>query len=429
MASFRYLRSIFKYPEKAEDPSGSMRSSKNKTMNPSSPSTTTSKSGGANSAAAAAAAQQRQPIWQQRLFYLQQQASGNTETSTPPPAYQLKIVPVGIGETVKESSVPPTGRNTTRQPQTPHTPHTPHTITINTPLSTNTSNTTPSSSSPKAAPSASVSQKKHHQKPPCQTYTRQIQLTYPQFDVLNSPQYTSQLSLKLHTRKHNYILVFPRLSSGVSLMQKIRVEVRPFTDSIQVLDATGALLCHFRNEKRGFSMFANLGVTPLLGVYFLFSNSGGNGGNSAGCVKWIKGNEFCLMQREFKLQMVQFFDLRRWMDAKRKMAKKKAVVVVYGISTVLPAEIVINMFKSLGKLVSFQFAPSGKLTRFHVLYLQYSIHVDVAAVVKSINAMSGGITTEIRQSLLVNHKSQAPSKKVNSYKKNKLIANSAAYKT
>ena len=76
--------------------------------------------------------------------------------------------------------------------------------------------------------------------------------------------------------------------------------------------------------------------------------------------------------------------------AAHKEVKKRLVQVqIYGISSIIPPDILVPYFKSLGELTSYSFAPVGKRTRFHVVSLKYFISKDKSEITSKIDSNLG----------------------------------------
>ncbi|CCG21270.1 hypothetical protein CORT_0A08860 [Candida orthopsilosis Co 90-125] len=220
------------------------------------------------------------------------------------------------------------------------------------------------------------------------SYTRNIIITRRLLDVMfpmnrlpNSdcpPFRKSQWQLVLNPRWTEYVLIYARLEYGLSILTQLINELKPYIDYYHILDLNQGILLHFKNMRYQYWILHL--VNPVIGIQLVMS--------SPTWFHTVTNYDIISASREYNLQMVKYEKLPL-------TRVQRQVIKVYGISSFVPKKLLIEEFRKLGKLISFNFAPTGPLTRFHVVKLQYSKEDDKERISEEIKKNVGDMKCKL----------------------------------
>lgn len=184
------------------------------------------------------------------------------------------------------------------------------------------------------------------------TITKTVHIRVPLLDVFQEPKFHDyHWKLKLLPQWQTYLLIYVCLTNGDSLITQLYQDIKEFIDYYQKLDEV-AILIHSSNQSFHYSMLKY--CSPIFVINMVISNS-----------KWLYLINNYMMTSVFKemnLQMVKYYNF----------GFPRVVLSVFGIPALVNKQELISFFEKLGKLISIKFAPIGKLTKFHVISLQFS---------------------------------------------------------
>ncbi|KAI5960533.1 hypothetical protein KGF57_001929 [Candida theae] len=200
-------------------------------------------------------------------------------------------------------------------------------------------------------------------------YTRNIAITRHLLDVSTysnqstatdtSQCATAQWQLKLSPNWTEYVLVYLRLEYGTLILAQLSEELDPYIDFYQVLGHYQGIVVHFKDQKYQYWFLQQ--VNRVIGIQLVLSSP-----------EWlysVTNHEIINAFKEYSFQLVKY-------KKPQLMKRQKQVISLYGIPSFIPKRSLIEIFRQLGELISFRFAPTGPSTRFHVVKLQYAQRED-----------------------------------------------------
>lgn len=191
-----------------------------------------------------------------------------------------------------------------------------------------------------------------------------IHTTIPIYDMFKLPKYKScSWKLEILPQFRVYLLIYVRLENGQYLLNQLIKDINSYIDYYQELDQS-AILIHFKHPSFHYSMLKL--TAPIFGIQMIVTNG-----------EWLYlVHNYNLIKAfaEMNLQLTKYIPLNY----------PRIIIKVLGIPTKIHQFLLIKFFESIEKLVSYRFAPVGKTTKFHVVYLQYSRFLNTSEIVKKI---------------------------------------------
>ncbi|KAI5959005.1 uncharacterized protein KGF55_005659 [Candida pseudojiufengensis] len=191
----------------------------------------------------------------------------------------------------------------------------------------------------------------------------------------------------------------PIFSNNIKLKNQIQL--------IIVLMGGQAILLHFKDEKMSFS-FMKLN-SLIFGIRLIISIPKENlknlniqieitnfppihfkNGNEVFKVLTFENFEIIKFLKEYNLQILKInnnnfkFNL---LPLNFEKIYPRFYITIYGISSLIPKQNLISIFRRLGDLISFSFAPVGLLTKYHIINLQYSRFINKFNLIYNINSI------------------------------------------
>ncbi|RCK67313.1 hypothetical protein Cantr_03112 [Candida viswanathii] len=214
-----------------------------------------------------------------------------------------------------------------------------------------------------------------------QPVTKTIHTTIPTFDMFQSPKFkTCTWPLRLLPQYKVYLLIYVRLENGQELLNQLYRDIHSCIDYYQPLDQ-GAILIHSKQPAFHYSMLKL--TAPVFGIQMVVSNG-----------DWLYlVHNYSLIRAfaEMNLQMVKFVPLKY----------PRIIITVLGILTRVRRVQLVRFFKRIEKLVSYKFAPIGRTTKFHVIYLQYSRFLNISEITSKIRSCNKSIKFILRHDSLL----------------------------
>lgn len=228
-------------------------------------------------------------------------------------------------------------------------------------------------------------------------YTRSIRITSTLLDVMafgtdsdSTPLFTSQMELTLNALWTEYVLIYSRLGYGLSILAQLLDEVTPYINFFQVIGDNQGLVIHFRDAKYQY-WFLQL-ISRVFGIQLVLTSP-----------EWfytLSNYEIINAFKEYNLQLIKYRKLYL-------INIQRQVILVYGIPLFIPKKLLIDEFRKFGELISFSFAPTGPLTRFHVIKLQYSKKDDRANISKEIKKIVSNLKFKVVLKVRIKSSSKA----------------------
>lgn len=215
-----------------------------------------------------------------------------------------------------------------------------------------------------------------------QPITKTIHTTIPIYDIFQSPKYKSCLwNLELIPQYKVYLLIYVRLENGQYLLNQLYKEINSYIDYYQELDQS-AILIHAKYPSFHYSMLKL--TAPIFGIQMVVSNG-----------EWlylVHNYNLIKIFAEMNLQLTKFVPLKY----------PRIIITVLGIPTKIHRIQLIQFFKSIGNLVSYNFAPTCNTTKFHVIYLQYSRFLNYSDLIPKIRNFKKSIKYILQHNYLLN---------------------------
>ena len=215
-----------------------------------------------------------------------------------------------------------------------------------------------------------------------QPITKTIHTTIPIYDIFQSPKYKSCLwNLELIPQYKVYLLIYVRLENGQYLLNQLYKDINSYIDYYQELDQS-AILIHSKYPSFHYSMLKL--IAPIFGIQMVVSNG-----------EWlylVHNYNLIKIFAEMNLQLTKFVPLKY----------PRIIITVLGIPTKIHRIQLIQFFKSIGNLVSYNFAPTCNTTKFHVIYLQYSRFLNYSDLIPKIRNFKKSIKYILQHNYLLN---------------------------
>lgn len=215
-----------------------------------------------------------------------------------------------------------------------------------------------------------------------QPITKTIHTTIPIYDIFQSPKYKSCLwNLELLPQYKVYLLIYVRLENGQYLLNQLYKDINSYIDYYQELDQS-AILIHSKYPSFHYSMLKL--IAPIFGIQMVVSNG-----------EWlylVHNYNLIKIFAEMNLQLTKFVPLKY----------PRIIITVLGIPTKIHRIQLIQFFKNIGNLVSYNFAPTCKTTKFHVIYLQYSRFLNYSDLIPKIRNFKKSIKYLLQHNYLLN---------------------------